>query len=634
MPDHHQAIVAVNFAKKTGIPLFKRQNTFSISYSFLQDEEPGFRRDEPLIGELGCENMRVDLSMGNNGLGNDLGLPAPDGGMRSSFDFLDGLLGRLFANGTQPYLSYAFTPPALQCPDTPKAFKFPPVSYEGWEALCATIAAHYREKGWPMAAHEVWNEPDILDGETGERVFFQGEWEEYIRLYEHAVRGIRRADPDALVGGLSLAFIDSFPKTDLDAFFRYVIGRGLPLDFISYHNYGLDTLAGRAELASNLLQSYGDAFAATQMHINEYHILDWPWSPDTHQKAAAVRGVLRTLETTLEHPQITSVNWACFRADRPNGPLSLVDLDTGKRTAPFHALAAYNRLPVDRVSLSCPDGVRGFASADKKRAGVLLYTDRGPAQSLMIQLMNLPFPAGELQVTVVDETRGSFVDTGESDEPVCLQRTVFSGGEPLMISQQLPETGFLLIELTAADALPLPPVWSLTTEKAPLAGGAVTVLRREYAFPDRDKNTFAEFDLRTFTAYCGMGDAAVGCGLGGVLLSRLPATLRVEMEVWGILQEQSRQACLFLKLDYRDRNGYPAKSVVYLAGGRDELPAIPWSSGDSYALRPFGAGGVIMVDLEREAPEAFFGNLMITYGIRDFGRDVTAKFRFLPVAAN
>ena len=206
MPDHHQAIVAVNFAKKTGIPLFKRQNTFSISYSFLQDEEPGFRRDEPLIGELGCENMRVDLSMGNNGLGNDLGLPAPDGGMRSSFDFLDGLLGRLFANGTQPYLSYAFTPPALQRPDTPKAFKFPPVSYEGWEALCATIAAHYREKGWPMAAHEVWNEPDILDGETGERVFFQGEWEEYIRLYEHAVRGIRRADPDALVGGLSLAY--------------------------------------------------------------------------------------------------------------------------------------------------------------------------------------------------------------------------------------------------------------------------------------------------------------------------------------------------------------------------------------------------------------------------------------------
>ena len=67
----------IDFAEHTGIPLFKRQNTFSPSHSFLGNLAEEFMRDAPLLKALRSESQRVDLFMGNGGIGHTIGMGTP-----------------------------------------------------------------------------------------------------------------------------------------------------------------------------------------------------------------------------------------------------------------------------------------------------------------------------------------------------------------------------------------------------------------------------------------------------------------------------------------------------------------------------------------------------------------------------
>ena len=58
-------VTVADFSRKEGIPLFKRQNTFSVSYSFgLGGDSSKFIKAAGDLQALRSENMRVDLSMG------------------------------------------------------------------------------------------------------------------------------------------------------------------------------------------------------------------------------------------------------------------------------------------------------------------------------------------------------------------------------------------------------------------------------------------------------------------------------------------------------------------------------------------------------------------------------------------
>jgi xylan 1,4-beta-xylosidase len=89
---------------------------------------------------------------------------------------------------------------------------------------------------------EVWNEPDII--------YWHGTPQEYFKLYDYAVAGVRAALPNAKVGGpastgpsgpKSTAFLESFlehcshDKSAAD-------GKPIPLDFISFHPKGRTAL--------------------------------------------------------------------------------------------------------------------------------------------------------------------------------------------------------------------------------------------------------------------------------------------------------------------------------------------------------------------------------------------------------
>jgi xylan 1,4-beta-xylosidase len=129
----------------------------------------------------------------------------------------------------------------------------PPKDYAMWGELVRKFAEHLVERyGREKVStwyFEVWNEPDI--------VYWHGTQEEYFKLYDFAVAGVRAALPDAKVGGpattgpgsgKSVGFLEAFLdhcRDDRSA----ADGKPVPLDFISFHPKGHpETVDGHARM--------------------------------------------------------------------------------------------------------------------------------------------------------------------------------------------------------------------------------------------------------------------------------------------------------------------------------------------------------------------------------------------------
>ena len=96
---------------------------------------------------------------------------------------------------------------------------------------------HYRVRKTGIRYWEIANEPDI--GEDG-GCPYRFKPESYARYYDHTAQAIRRADPQAHVGGPALA---SSHSAILPALLGYCETNRVPLDFVSWHIYSSDPKA-------------------------------------------------------------------------------------------------------------------------------------------------------------------------------------------------------------------------------------------------------------------------------------------------------------------------------------------------------------------------------------------------------
>ncbi|SEG66967.1 xylan 1,4-beta-xylosidase [Bryocella elongata] len=186
---------------------------------------------------------------------------------RPHYDFtlLDGIFDAWKAAGVKPMVELGFMPKDLAAvlPNRHEPYQVhypastvsgasnnPPKDYAKWEELCRVVTAHLVERygrdevlGWYF---EVWNEPDID--------YWHGSMEDYFKLYDHAVAGVRAALPGARVGGPAT----TSPRSEkargfLKAFLDHVQGGKsdagggkVPLDFISFHAKGSPAIQGAA----------------------------------------------------------------------------------------------------------------------------------------------------------------------------------------------------------------------------------------------------------------------------------------------------------------------------------------------------------------------------------------------------
>jgi len=178
-----------------------------------------------------------------------------------NFKIFDGIFDAYKAAGVRPMVELGFMPKdlAADLPNRHEPYQVhypksaisgksnnPPRDYARWGELCRVVTAHLVERygrdvvlGWYF---EVWNEPDID--------YWHAAPEEYWKLYDFAVAGVRAALPGARVGGPATTSPRS-PKANLflKNFLEHVNsgrsaadGKSLPIDFISFHAKGQPTI--------------------------------------------------------------------------------------------------------------------------------------------------------------------------------------------------------------------------------------------------------------------------------------------------------------------------------------------------------------------------------------------------------
>lgn len=191
----------------------------------------------------------------------------------------DKIFDTYHARGLKPYVEIGFMPEALSThpqnyPHDPPVNdrapveggqSYPPRDYAKWGELVYQWTKHCvaRYGAGEVASWywEVWNEPNIS--------YWHGSRAEYFKLYDYAVDGVRRALPDARVGGPETAggpggrFLGDFLE-HCAAGTNYVTGKiGSPLDFISFHAKGSPQFVdGHVRMGmAHQFKNIADAFA-------------------------------------------------------------------------------------------------------------------------------------------------------------------------------------------------------------------------------------------------------------------------------------------------------------------------------------------------------------------------------------
>jgi xylan 1,4-beta-xylosidase len=177
-----------------------------------------------------------------------------------NWQIVDRIFDTFQHSAVKPLVEIGFMPEVLSTHPEPYRHNFPngsiytgwaypPKDYQKWGELVFRLTKHLRErygdaevKTWLW---EVWNEPDID--------YWKGTPEEYFKLYDYSADAVRRALPEAKIGGpettgpsrpKAAEFLKQFLQ-HCDSGRNYATGKtGAPVDFISFHPKGSPTWQG------------------------------------------------------------------------------------------------------------------------------------------------------------------------------------------------------------------------------------------------------------------------------------------------------------------------------------------------------------------------------------------------------
>jgi xylan 1,4-beta-xylosidase len=170
---------------------------------------------------------------------------------------VDRIFDSYIQRGVRPYAQIGFMPEALSSHPEPyrhewrpglpydrvfTGWSYPPTDYAKWGELAYQWAKHCVERYGQAEVEswywEIWNEPNIG--------YWRGTPQEFQKLHDYAIAGVRRAVPMARVGGPDCAgsggrWLRDFFEHCLRGT-NYATGQvGTPLDFVSFHAKGAPT---------------------------------------------------------------------------------------------------------------------------------------------------------------------------------------------------------------------------------------------------------------------------------------------------------------------------------------------------------------------------------------------------------
>lgn len=241
-------------------------------WRFFGADEPNYatmKDGRRLLQELGELRPQEVYFRAHNLLTSGDGTPALKWGSTNAYDedargrpvydwtILDGIFDAYRQRGVRPYVEVGFMPKALSTHPEPYAHEWrpglpgselftgwaaPPRDYDRWRTLVSEWVKHclgrYGREDVRTWYWETWNEANIG--------YWRGTPDEFLKLHDYTVDGVRRVLPEARVGGPDMAGSDPvFLRRFLDHSLRGTNAatgaRGTPLDFVAFHAKGAPT---------------------------------------------------------------------------------------------------------------------------------------------------------------------------------------------------------------------------------------------------------------------------------------------------------------------------------------------------------------------------------------------------------
>lgn len=250
----------------------KSQGPLKPVWRFFGADEPNYatmKDGQKLLKHLGELRPKQVYFRAHNLLNTGDGTPAFKWGSTNAYTedkdgkpvynwmITDMIIDSYLDRGVRPYLQIGFMPEALSSAPEGTQYRhswrpgfkyelieggwnYPPNDYKKWEELVYQWTKHNVEKygrdevlTWYF---EVWNEPN---GPS----YWKGTPEEFYKTHDYAIAGVKRALPEARVGGPDVAgsggaFMDGF-LTHVVSGKNYATGEtGTPTDFLAFHAKG------------------------------------------------------------------------------------------------------------------------------------------------------------------------------------------------------------------------------------------------------------------------------------------------------------------------------------------------------------------------------------------------------------
>lgn len=367
--------------------------------------------------EIGIKWFRMDNVLTNVVKRKD------DGSLYYDWEDFDRRVDFIRSIGAEPILCLSYMPQPLDAIDNPDRHSRPK-DWKQWEDLVyAAVRRCNVERRTPVKYWEVWNESN-----AGWIVPLPGEdlLQTYLQLYDACARGVKRADPNALVGGpcnaagpwnsdKGSAFIRG--EDFMRGLMKHCEETGMPLDFISWHEYFQPWTVIKDEAETT--RRYLDDYPKVKKQVKEFMITEWnfAWWHDRshdHELGAAwcAASVVRAMIPGgvnkpcffLAKDSGTELrgNWGMLTGDNKPKPVANV-------CRMFNMMA-----PRKLAFLGSDDEITGLASKDPAsgRITVLIlnFAERyGVRRDVDVTVSNLPtvLRGGECKVYVVDKSHSN-----------------------------------------------------------------------------------------------------------------------------------------------------------------------------------------------------------------------------------
>ncbi len=611
-----------------------------------------YNRDMDLIEAMNAESLRIDLSIGKqnddrNYTGGTFLVTGTDDDWQNynyNFSQLDSIVNQISAKDVLPYLDWTYVPKPLQenPNDKTQGWKKINTSLPNWEEAWSQVyynyAKHYVDKGIQIGYHEVLNEPDMFEGAGG--MFMDKEQFEsglHNKLYELSSKAIRKADPDATIGGPAFAFANSNEKNN---FLRYVKDNNAPLDFYSFHSYdGLGNLNYTTDLFAR--DEYKFDFLKTAFHMNEYSWLNGNYGEifDKDNYFNTYKGAEKTLSAIMdvvERTDVQWVHWAQFMESTVYDDAYGLIYSNGHVKAAYNAVKMYNDMPVWRYDVAgLPSGVKGVFSANDTKMGYLIWNTNDSAQTITLKVNNPVFDIATRRVYRIDSSHGSYYENAKNEHLVAagvgavdLNKAVWSG--------QIPANGVVYITLNE-DGYDDFRAWAdRTTDFA-------TDVKTTYYYWMRNVETqrvkegtagYSHFDRNSWTMYLSNGVSSdFGVAEASVIAKNLPEKFNVLFKTEGTLKHVDNNSALLFRIDfYDDKTNEYTYSVVFHNGLYDETRGSGWNWGTKQKPNKVVqfTGDVYNIDLSQYVPEGWnakTGKAELSYVMQNAGDNTRAAIQ-------